>query len=82
MNSLPLERRNTAGGENVNGEVEGQRAGVEEVERPKVDGSSGKVGAAGSLSNDGFTAGNKPGFSHAMFYHAVLPGGSRFVSGG
>ena len=81
MNSLPFERCNAASGEDVDREVQGERAGMEQVQRPEIDGASGEIGTAGRLRNNGFAAGDEAGFSHAMLYHARLPGESRFVSG-
>ena len=47
------QRRDAAGGENLQREVERQGAGMKQVERPKIDGAACEIGAAGSVGGDG-----------------------------
>ena len=50
--------------------------GMEQVQRPQIDGASSQVSAAGSLRDDGGSAGGVGGFSHAV----VLPRAERWVA--
>ena len=52
MNALALERRDAAGGLNVERKIQCQRAGMKQIERPEVEGASGQIGAAGRLGDD------------------------------
>lgn len=67
MNALSLERRDPAGGLDVEREIQSQRAGMEQVERPQVHRAARQIGAAGRLSNDGWTAGGITELLHALF---------------
>ena len=69
VNALPFQRRQAAGGENVDCEIYRQRAGMEEIQRPKVDGASRQIGAARSLGDDAGPTGRIGAFSHLR----VLP---------
>src|SRR6476646_1350442 len=63
-NVFAFERRHSAGGENVDGEVHRHRPRMKKIERPEVDGASSKVGAAWSLCDYGRTACGKTVFCH------------------
>ena len=49
----PGEWSNAASGKNVDGEVDGNRPRMKEVERPDVEGASGEVNAAWSFRSTG-----------------------------
>lgn len=60
------QRRDAAGGENLQREVEREGAGMKQVERPKIDGAACEIGAAGSVGGD--DGSRRLGSSrHAMF---------------
>src|SRR5436305_14398145 len=47
---------------------------MKQVKRPQINGSSGKIGAARGLRNNGRAAGGKGHFANAMLYHVAWPG--------
>ena len=53
VNAFALQRSDPTGGENVDREVQGQRAGMKQIKRPQVNRASGQIGAARRLRNDG-----------------------------
>ena len=53
MDPSAFKRRHPAGGENVDRKVQRQRAGVEKVQRPKVNRAAGQIGTARRMRNDG-----------------------------
>ena len=73
VNAFPFERRDPAGGKNIDREIHRERAGMEQVQGPQIDGASSQVRAAGGLCDDGGPARGIGGFAHAVFYHE--PGG-------
>ena len=75
MNALSLQRRDPAGGEDVDREIHRERAGMEQIQRPQIDGASSQVSPAGGLGDDGRSAGGVGGFSHAVFYHEAAQTG-------
>ncbi len=66
VDALSLERSDPARGLNVEGKIQGQRAGMEKIERPQVDGAARQIGAAGRLGDNGWTA-RVGRFRHGLF---------------
>src|SRR5580704_18395919 len=82
FNASAGKRRDAARGENLQREVQGERAGMKEVERPEIDGASGEVGAAGSVGGDGGGCRRGGLWRHAEFLSRLWRVGDRKVSHG
>ncbi len=52
-NVIFSEPAHTTSGENIHRKIHGHSAGMKKVERPKVQGATGKVNAARSVGNNG-----------------------------
>src|ERR1700733_3173935 len=66
FDARPGERRDATGGEDLQGKVEREGAGMKEVQGPEVDRASGEIGAAGGLGGDGWSY-RRGLWSHARF---------------
>ena len=69
VDALPFQRREAAGGEDVDRKIQRERPGMEQVQRPQIDGASRQISPAGGLGHDGRSAGRIRDFPHAVFYH-------------
>ena len=70
LDARALERNDATGSQDFQGEIQSQGIGVEQIQRPEVEGTSGKVGAAGSLCGDDLGCREGRRFAHAELYHA------------
>ena len=75
MNALSFQRCDAASGKDIDREIYRERARVEQVQRPQIDGASGQVSTARGLPDNAGSAGRVDGFSHAV----VLPRDGRMV---
>ena len=67
VDAFPFQRSDAAGGQDIDREIQGQRAGMEQIQRPKVDGPARQISTAGSLGDDGGAPGRAV-FSHDALY--------------
>jgi hypothetical protein len=73
FDALSLERRNPARGQDFQGKIQCQRARMKQVQRPKVDGASGQIGATGGVRGDGRLQGQSGLSGHAKVVSRALP---------
>lgn len=76
MDTSAFEWGYAAGGQDVDGKIQRQRAGMEEIQRPKVNGPAGQISAARSLRNDGWAIDGVGLFPHSReceLYDTGLP---------
>src|SRR5438309_5141846 len=68
VNALAPESLDAAGGKDLQGEIHGYRAGMEEIQGPEIERASGQVGAAGRVRDNGKLV--FPSVCHAVtLYH-------------
>ncbi len=84
MDPLSLQRSDTATRQDIHREIQRERAGMEKIQGPEVDGSAGEIGTTGSQRHDRTPIENSGGF-HAEFVSRFgvppgAPGSNRLPS--
>ena len=64
MDSAALQRRDPAGGLDIDRKVHGHCSGMKQIQGPQVDGSPGEVGSAGRFGHN-----HGPGWQEVDFVH-------------
>ena len=82
MNPCTLLRSDTAGSQNLDGEVQRQGAGMKQIQWPEIDRAAGEISPAGRLRDDSPSAGGEIDFQHADGIVAVLGVGRTLLSAG